>query len=372
MGGECRPCTLVNRIGDNPENNALYMESLVNSREVCRRGWLALMGVVLVLAALCYPAPGKAQAADQDYVLGIGDSLNIQVFGEPDLSFESLPVVDDGQIVMPLIGEIVVAGISVRDAQSEIRRRLADGYLINPAVTVTVASYRPLYVVGEVRNPGKVAFTPGMSVRNAIVLAGGTTERGDESRIIIERAIQGNQRFPADLSSEVRPGDTINIGRYETFAVRGGVQFPETLRYQTGINLRRAIDLAGGFTADADNGNIKLERNGSVHDVRDRLDSVVIEPGDVLTIGILSRQEKEQDKLFVFVQGEVSRGGRYEFADGMTVEKAIVLAGGFSERASRRRIDIRRDGNPPVMLRRVDLTDSVLPGDIITVGASIF
>ena len=82
--------------------------------------------------------------------------------------------------------------------------------------------------------------------------------------------------------------------------------------------------------------------------------------------------EEEKERLYVFVQGEVRTSGRFEYVDGLTVEKAIVLAGGFGARASKRKIDIRREGEPPLELNRVKLTDPVLPGDIITVGVSIF
>lgn len=327
--------------------------------------------ILLVIALLAAVSPTtNAQEVDQDYVLGVGDALNIQVFGEPDLSFDALPVVDDGVIVMPLIGDVSVAGMSVRNAQSEIRRRLADGYLINPQVTVTISDYRPVFVVGEVKNPGKVPYTVGMTVRNAVVLAGGITDEGNRNNIVIERLLRGAETFPADFSSEIRPGDTVNVGRTDTFAVRGAVQFPETLKYQPDLTLQKAIDLAGGFAEDSDNNSIKLERDGKVFDVAGSLEQITIEPDDILTVGKLSQQEKDQ--LHVFVKGEVARGGRYEYADGMTVEKAITMAGGFSERASRRKIEIRRDGDPPVLMKRVDLTDYVLPGDIITVGASIF
>ncbi len=328
------------------------------------------LALIATIVAIAMPHAAVAQSADEDYILGVGDTLNIQVFGEPDLSFDALPVVDEGNIVMPLIGEVRVAGISVRGAQAEIRRRLADGYLINPEVTVSVSGRRPIYVVGEVRNPGRVSYSVGMTVRNAITLAGGLSEQGDDRNIVVERPAAANGTFRVDLGSELRPGDTVNVGRIATFDVRGAVQYPENLRYQPETTLRRAIELAGGFGDNADTGNIKLERGGKVYDVAGSLDSVPVAPGDVLTVGRLSEQAQAQ--LHVFVQGEVMRGGRYEYVDGMTVEKAIVLAGGFSDRASRRKIDIRRDGDPPVMLNRVDLTDIVLPGDIITVGASIF
>lgn len=322
----------------------------------------------LLLAAVLWATPAVAQVG-QDYVVGTGDSLNIQVYGEPELSFASRPILDEGIVVMPLIGEIVTTGKSVRNIESEITQKLANGYLVNPRVSVSVAEYRPFFLVGEIRNPGTLKYVTDMTVRKAIVLGGGLTADGDESKISIERADGARLRDVSD-STPVYPGDIVTVGARDRFSVRGAIQYPGELSFQSGMTLENAVALAGGFTADADRTDITLERRGQVLDVGGRLD-IGLEPNDILTVNRLSRQDARETS-YIFIKGEVQRGGRYEYEPGMTVEKAIVVAGGFSDRASRRKIDIRREGEPPVSMSRVDLTERVLPGDVITVGTSLF
>lgn len=327
-----------------------------------------LFGILLALATLLSPMTVVGQSVGQDYVVGTGDSLNIQVYGEPDLSFDSLPILDEGVVVMPLIGEIRTAGKTVRDLESELTQRLADGYLIQPRVSVSVASYRPFFLVGEVRNPGTVRYVNDMNVRKAVVLGGGLTEDGDMNQVSIERS-NGRVLNDVDETTPVFPGDIVTVSSRDTLAVRGAVQYPNEVAYQAGMTIDQAISLSGGFAADADRSRIMLERGGTVTDVSGAL-ATEVRPNDIVTVN--RSLSEDAAKSFFFVKGEVQRGGRYEYAAGMTVEQAIVIAGGFSDRASTRKIEIRREGDPPVTMSRVDLTTRVLPGDVITVGASLF
>ncbi len=327
--------------------------------------WLRACCVAL---ATLLPSLAMAQSVSQDYVVATGDSLNIQVYGEADLSFDALPILDEGVIVMPLIGEIRTAGRTVRGIESEITRRLADGYLVNPRVSVSVSAYRPFFLVGEVRNPGAIAYVNDMNVRKAIVLGGGLTEEGDAGAISIER-VGGRVLSGVDESTPVFPGDIVTVAERATVSVRGAVQYPNQLAYQRGMTVDSAIALAGGLAADADRAQLVIERAGQVLTIGDAV-GTALEPNDVITVGRLRDAAAAQS--WFFVKGEVERGGRYEFSPGMTVEQAIVIAGGFSDRASQRKIEIRREGDPPVTMNRVDLTQRVLPGDVITVGASLF
>lgn len=111
------------------------------------------------------PPPGE-------YWLAPGDRLSIMVFGQTDLSGDF--VVDGaGQILLPLAGPVTVGGLTVVKAQQMIRQRFADGVLVEPTVSVRVAEYRPIVVVGDVKNPGSYPFRFGQSVKAAIGGAGG-------------------------------------------------------------------------------------------------------------------------------------------------------------------------------------------------------
>lgn len=336
--------------------------------EISRRNASILLLAIVLLASFA-AVSARAQQVGADYVVGTGDSLNIQVYGEPDLSFDALPILDEGVVVMPLIGEVRTVGKTVRNLESEITQRLADGYLINPRVSVSIAEYRPFFLVGEVRNPGEVRYVADMNVRRALVLGGGLTDNGDPSKIRIERA-SGDVVASATEETSIYPGDIVSVGSRDRVSVRGAVQYPETLAFQSGTTLEEAIALAGGFTADADRESIMLERGGQVANVAGNL-ATELQSGDIITVNYLGQAEG-QAAAYIFIKGEVQRGGRYEFVPGLTVEQAVVLAGGFSARASQRKIEIRRAGDPPITMNRVDLTARVLPGDVITVGASIF
>jgi protein involved in polysaccharide export with SLBB domain len=113
---------------------------------------------------------------------------------------------------MPLVGEILGGGLNSRQLEETIETRLKDdGYLINPQVSIEVLNYRPFYIIGEVNKPGSYQYVNGMTVINAVALAGGFTYRADQDDIIINRGGSGGPEVQAVLNTEVLPGDIINV-----------------------------------------------------------------------------------------------------------------------------------------------------------------
>src|SRR5690606_23115630 len=111
----------------------------------------------------------------------------ISVYGEPDLSFQ-IKIGESGIITFPFIGELKSAGMTTGEVENAIRQRLIDEeYLLKPEVTASIIQYRPFYITGEVRSPGSYPFEPGLTLRKAISIAGGFTERASRSKIIIVR-----------------------------------------------------------------------------------------------------------------------------------------------------------------------------------------
>ena len=130
---------------------------------------IALGGAVFLVALVGVPsAPAGAEA----YKLGARDKLRITVFGERDLSGE-FEVDSGGWISMPLIGEVRVAGLTLRELENTVSEKLRDGYLKNPLVSGGVISRRPFFIDGEVERPGEYPASQGMTVREAVALAGG-------------------------------------------------------------------------------------------------------------------------------------------------------------------------------------------------------
>lgn len=129
--------------------------------------WTAIVAVFVGTSA-----PASAQTASGPYRLTAGDRITVTVFGQPELSGDV--VVDaGGNIVLPLIDPVEVKGLTVFEAQKEIKARLANGLLKQPSVSVRIAELRPLYVLGDVRTPGLYPFRYGSTVQSAVALAGG-------------------------------------------------------------------------------------------------------------------------------------------------------------------------------------------------------
>lgn len=149
----------------------------------------------------------------EDYPIGPGDKINIQVFGEPDLSIETL-VGDSGTVSYPFLGEITVKGKTVLQIENNITQRLKGGYLVDPEVTVSILSYRQFYVNGFVKRPGGYSFQPRMTVRKAISLAGGFEERANKDRITVVHAADLDANANRiKLDDFVKPGDIITVER---------------------------------------------------------------------------------------------------------------------------------------------------------------
>lgn len=145
------------------------------------------------------------------YRLGEGDGIAIQVFDEPDLTLDTV-VGASGSINYSYLGDIRVAGKSPVELETQIAGLLKNGYLVNPSVNVRVTSYRPFYINGEVRSPGKYQYQPGLTLDRAIALAGGLTDRASVRKMFVTKSDGGiSDEMKVPLSFRVQPGDTITI-----------------------------------------------------------------------------------------------------------------------------------------------------------------
>lgn len=145
------------------------------------------------------------------YQLGSGDQVKVVVYGEEDLSGE-FELDGTGIVAMPLIGPVNIGGKDLTDAEALISEKLADGFLINPRVSIEILNYRPFYILGEVNEPGSYPYVSGMTVLNAIALASGFTYRASENKIEVTRKIDGvEQKFKIAITAAVLPGDILRI-----------------------------------------------------------------------------------------------------------------------------------------------------------------
>jgi polysaccharide biosynthesis/export protein len=165
------------------------------------------------------PAPaGQAatqtgnEALDPNYVIGAGDTIEVNVFNEPKFS-GTLPVRPDGMISITLIGDIPAAGFSPMQLATEITSRLKK-LITDPNVTVSVTGInsKRIYLVGEVGHVGPMAMTPGMTPLQAIATAGGPGAYANVKHIYILRKVGGKeQKIPFNYKKAVKSGDEQGI-----------------------------------------------------------------------------------------------------------------------------------------------------------------
>jgi polysaccharide biosynthesis/export protein len=249
-----------------------------------------------------------------DYVVGPQDVLMISVFNEATLSGR-YTVETDGSITFPMLGRVPVGGKTLRAIQDDLNARLGADLLVNPQVTVVVEQFRSqsIFVMGEVRQQGKHTISGTMSLLEALSQAGGTTASAGTEVLV---------RRPKDPSATAGPVDPADDRQSDIIAR---------------VNLQ---DLQSG-----------------------RAPNVAIRDGDTLFV--------PKAEMF-FVTGQVRSAGSYVWEKGMTVLKAISLAGGINERGARNRIKIIRIVGGEQKKIDVKMTDLVLPNDTVEVPQRYF
>jgi polysaccharide export outer membrane protein len=157
-------------------------------------------------------APNTAVAGSEPgYRLGVDDRVTVIVYGEDSLSKE-YPVGPNGKISLPLIGDVQAAGRTATDVATEVQQKLADGYLRNPNVSITITNFRPFYIMGEVSKPGQYPYRDGLTVPAAVATAEGFTYRAQKRYVYVKHEGEA-QETKVELTPGlvVRPGDTIRI-----------------------------------------------------------------------------------------------------------------------------------------------------------------
>lgn len=172
---------------------------------------------LLILAALLStPLPGSplyaAPSELSSYRLGAGDVISIRVLGEDDLKREHVKLSDAGTISFPVLGELQVKGMTVGDLEDLVTRGLKGRYLVNPQVTVSIDEYRNFYVNGMVEKPGGYPYSPGLTVRKAVSIAGGFKERAARDKINVIHDDDPKQTpHKVDLNTALLPGDIVTV-----------------------------------------------------------------------------------------------------------------------------------------------------------------
>lgn len=181
---------------------------------------LALIGFTLIacdgprgdITNLAAATPAAPISSPGTYRLSAGDKLKVTVFNEADLTGE-FQVNERGNIAFPLVGEVQAANSTPDEFQQRLSTRLRGKYVKNPRVSVEMTNYRPVNVLGEVRNAGQIQYRPGLTIQDAVALAGGFTYRANTRTIYVRRAdANGEISINTDEAKvPILPGDNIRV-----------------------------------------------------------------------------------------------------------------------------------------------------------------
>ncbi len=184
----------------------------VNSKYLWKAFVISLIALIVSACASYKPLnPAFHKALSEPYRLDSGDVLRVTVFGQTELT-NTYSVDKAGHLSFPLIGSIGARSVTPKQMESRIANGLKRGFLRDPDVSVEIATYRPFFILGEVGTSGQYVYVPGMTVQNAIAIAGGFSARAEQSDVDITRNINGEiitGRVP--VSDPILPGDTIAI-----------------------------------------------------------------------------------------------------------------------------------------------------------------
>ena len=174
---------------------------------------LIVAGAAALSSCTSYKPAPKAfhEATIAPYRVDSGDRLRITVFDQKDLS-NTYNVDQAGYVAFPLVGAVAARGRTLQELEGQIAAKLRQGFLRDPDVSIEVDRYRSIFVMGEVGQPGQYTYVPGMTIQNAIAVAGGYSARANQANADVTRKINGEILTGRVLISDpVLAGDTIYV-----------------------------------------------------------------------------------------------------------------------------------------------------------------
>jgi polysaccharide export outer membrane protein len=345
--------------------------------------------VLIIAAYLFIPLSfANAESSEGRYTVKIGDVLNIRVINYSGLNTIAQVAVD-GTITFPYIGDLYVKGMKISEIEKEITQRLGEGYLEYPVVSVSlVKAVSDTYLVyGEVASPGTYTLDRDTTVIRAIALAKGITKGGYYGKVKVRRKREGKLGYEdieidrkgiiegsATADILLQPDDILIVEPNKTFFVQGEVRKPGQYTLEDGMTVTRAITIAGGIKESGLYGKVKVRRKREgqpgYKDIEIDLKGIIegsatgdilLQPDDIVIV--------ERNKTF-FILGEVERPGQHVLEDGMTVTRAITVAGGIKEGGLHGKVKVRRkrEGQPGYKDIEIDLKGIIegsATGDIL-------
>ena len=231
-----------------------------------------------------------------------------------------------------------------------------------PDDNIAVGHMQKFYVTGEVVHPGPYPYEEQLTIKKALSLAGGLTEKADPGGIKLTRLKEmGAETGTVSLEGGVLPDDLIVVeGQHHKVYVSGEVKTPGSYPFKEGLTVQKALAMAGGLSEKAEKGGLKVVRRV---EGREETVPVMLNTALVAEDTVVVPEGKR-----IYVSGEVRTPGRYLYEPGLTVQKVLSMAGGFTEKADKTGTKVIRvnEANVETMLLEADA--SVLPEDLIVVA----
>ncbi len=237
---------------------------LIAKYHVPQLRWLWLLLVVVQLSPL--------QAAEE-YRLGGGDTVTIQVYEQPDLSTVTRISQDDGTVTYPLLGVVALGGLTPAEAGQKIARLLKEGgYVKFPEVTVAVKEFvsQKIPVMGQVSKPGEYVLQGESRVVDLIAQAGGLKTDAADTIIVVKNEngkpvkhkIDLLRFYAGDMDQNIKvvEGDFILVPKMDTFYIHGEVKRPGSYRLERGMTAMQALSVGGGLTERGSLSGMKVTR----------------------------------------------------------------------------------------------------------------
>ncbi len=255
--------------------------------------------IVIFVVILLFCTQGLAA---QNYTVGEGDVLEITVFGHDEMH-TVVRVGADGTIFVPLLNRVQVGGMTISQISERLSALLADGYIVDPQVSVFVKEYRncQAVILGEVEKPGIQELNTQTTILELISRAGGLTEDAGHKAIVKRKIVKDGKKVTetmvvdlwklleeGDTSQNIfiQDDDTIYIGKGGFFYVTGQVKRPGSFKVTPDMTVIKAIALAGGFTDIASQGSVRIERkiNGEKKVLEDVALDMKVQGEDVIIV----------------------------------------------------------------------------------------
>lgn len=245
------------------------------------------------------PPTAETGPSSAPYPIGPNDVVRVTVYDHPDLS-PTVVVEPDGSFVFPLLGRVEARGLTPRELEQVLVRRLGDGFVRHPQVAVVVQTYRShvVYVMGEITRPGSVPLPDARTLVEVLARAGPLLpaagaevivlrpRAGGETEVIHVSLAQLQAGRLENNNVALQPGDTVLVPRAARVFVSGGVKKPGAYAITPELTVRQAISLAGGFAEHASRRGVHIVRvvDGRRAQVKVALDDPLL-PDDTVVVG---------------------------------------------------------------------------------------